>query len=68
MVEVNGVKKVIQPNAIDLKETTKMIRRTGREYSLGKVEMSTKVNMWMIKDTDMVRCIGQMDQFTKVIG
>lgn len=39
MEEANGERRVTQPNATDLKEIIKMIKRMGREYLLGKVEM-----------------------------
>lgn len=68
MVEVNGKRLQIHRSAIDLKVCIVLTRKTVKVSSLGRAEIFTTETMSMTKDKDTVRCIGLMDQYTKVSG
>ncbi len=60
MAKVNGKKQLLMGNCkqINLKESIMTIRKLDLENSFGLVEINTKAITLMIKDLDMVRCIG----------
>jgi len=54
--------------AILMKENTILIRSMAMVYFYGRLVMSTRVITRMMKEMDMVRCIGSMDLFIKENG
>jgi len=54
--------------AISMKGNMKMIRKMVKEFSLGRVEIFTKVLTGMTKEMAMVKCFGLMAQCIKENG
>ena len=69
MEKVNGRRSPSQERLpTHMKVTMSMIKRMVTESSCGRVAINTKVITKMIRDTDMVTCIGLMGPFTKDTG
>ena len=51
-----------------MKENTILIKSMAMVYFYGRLVMSTRVTTRMMKEMDMARCIGSMDQFIKENG
>lgn len=49
-------------------ESINTIGRMATVYSHGRVVTSTRVHMWMMRETAMVKCSGQMAPYIKVNG
>lgn len=69
MEKVNGRRSPSQERLlIPMKATMSMIKRMVMESSCGLVAINTRAITKMIRDTDMVTCIGLMGPFTKDTG
>jgi hypothetical protein len=60
MVKANGRNKLILTLAIAMKESISWTKRTDRECSNGKVEISIKEIIKMMREMAMEKCFGWM--------
>ena len=60
--------KGIKETVINMKVSTKKIKRMGMVFLLGALEILIRETTKMTKEMDMVRCTGLMEAGTRVVG